>query len=159
MHFEDFYTIIYLMKVCTKCKKGKLLNEFNFRVKKIRLRQYQCIECTRAFVRDHYKRNKEYYLVKARKRNAEKRLEAQNYVRSHLLRHPCVDCGESDVVVLEFDHMGDKLKEVSNLIKGRYPLSQVKEEVEKCEVRCANCHRRKTAREFGWFKNLDKMSP
>ena len=159
MHFEDYCTIIYVMKVCTKCKKEKSLDEFNFRVKKIELRQYQCRECTRAFIRSHYKRNKDYYLAKARKRNTEKRIEAHSYVRNYLLRHPCVDCGESDTIVLEFDHRGDKLKEVANLIRGRYPLLQVKEEIEKCDVRCANCHRRKTAKDFGWLKNIDKMSP
>ena len=147
------------MKICTKCKKEKLIDQFNFRVKSIGLRQYQCIECTRAFVRSHYERNKDYYLKKARKRNSEKRLEAQNYIRSYLLKHPCADCGETDATVLEFDHHGEKFKEVAELIRGRYTLPTVKEEVEKCDVRCANCHRRKTAKEFGWLKNLKKMSP
>jgi len=144
------------MKVCTKCKKEKALRDFNFRVKKLGLRQYQCLECTRAFVRGHYQRNKEYYLAKARKRNMEKRAEVQNYIRSYLLQHPCIDCGESDTTVLEFDHRGDKLKEISNLVRGRNSLLEIKEEVKKCDIRCANCHRRRTAKVFGWFKNIEK---
>lgn len=146
------------MKVCTKCKKEKLLDQFNFRLKKTGLRQYQCKDCTRAFLRSHYERNREYYLAKARKRNTEKRLEVQGFIKNYLLKHPCVDCGESDIVVLEFDHRGNKSTEVANLIRGRNLLSTVKEEVEKCDVRCSNCHRRKTARDFGWSKNIDKMS-
>lgn len=146
------------MKVCTKCKKQKPLSEFNFKIKKLGLRQYQCVECTRAFVKSHYERNRDYYLRKARKRNTINRSEAQSYIRSYLLQHPCVDCGESDTTVLEFDHRKNKFKEVAELIRGRYPLLKVKEEVEKCDVRCANCHRRKTAREFGWLKNIEKMS-
>jgi hypothetical protein len=31
-------------------------------------------------------------------------------------------------------------------------LNQVKNEIEKCDVRCANCHRRKTAKDFNWYK-------
>ncbi len=146
------------MKVCTKCKKKKSLNEFNFRLKSTGLRQYHCIECTRAFVKDHYERNKEYYLIKARKRNYKKRLEIQQYVKEYFSKNHCVDCGESDPVVLEFDHLSDKIKEVANLIRGRYNLSIVKAEIRKCAVRCANCHRRKTAKEFGWFKGWRKMS-
>jgi hypothetical protein len=48
---------------------------------------------------------------------------------------------------------GIKFKAVSSLMKSRYPLEKIKEEIKKCEVRCANCHRRKTAVEFKWFKN------
>jgi hypothetical protein len=79
-----------------------------------------------------------------------------DFVKQYLLKNPCVDCGESDVTVLEFDHSkqkGIKFKAVSSLMKARYPLEKIKEEIKKCEVRCANCHRRKTAVEFRWFKN------
>jgi hypothetical protein len=30
--------------------------------------------------------------------------------------------------------------------------ARVRAEIEKCDVRCVNCHRRKTARDFGWLK-------
>lgn len=146
------------MKVCTKCKKEKSIYEFNFRLKKIGLRQYQCVECTRAFVGNHYKNNRDYYLAKAKTRNLKKKIEAQRYIRDYLLKHSCVDCGESDMVVLEFDHRENKIKEVANLIRDRRPIVEIKEELEKCDVRCANCHRKKTAQEFGWYRNIDKMS-
>lgn len=145
------------MKICTRCKIKKSLDQFNFRIKRIGLRQYQCIECTRAFVKSHYQRNREYYLAKARKRNLDKRTELKAYIESYLLKHPCVDCGESDAVVLEFDHRRDKYKEIGSLVRDRCQLSKIKEEVKKCDVRCANCHRRKTAREFGWTKDTRKF--
>jgi hypothetical protein len=142
------------MKVCTKCKKEKTIDDFNFKIKKLGRRQYQCKECTRAFIRSHYERNKNYYIIKARKRNEKKRKEAIDYIKNYFLLHPCMDCGESDVAVLEFDHKKDKFKAVASLMRDGYPLPKIKEEIKKCDVRCANCHRRKTAKVRGWLKCL-----
>jgi len=143
------------MERCTKCKKEKLINEFNFKIKALGLRHHQCRECTRLLVKNHYNSNKGYYLKKTHKRNTKLRLEILSYLNSYLLKNPCVDCGESDIIVLEFDHRGKipKFKAVSSLIRLRYPLDKIKEEINKCEVRCANCHRKKTAKDFKWFKN------
>ena len=71
----------------------------------------------------------------------------------YLKKHPCVDCGEKNPIVLEFDHLRDKLIEVSRLVQYT-SINKVQSEIEKCEIRCANCHRRKTAIQFGWYKNL-----
>lgn len=157
MLFEDFGFIINTMKQCTKCKEKKLLGEFNFKVRALGIRQYQCKECTRAFVKSHYKKNKEYYTNKAKKRNVKVKLDVQRYILGYLSKHPCVDCDEADPAVLEFDHREHKLKEVSSLISRRYSLQRIKEEVKKCDIRCANCHRRKTAKDFGWFKNRNAL--
>lgn len=65
------------------------------------------------------------------------------YVLSYLAAHPCVDCGEDDPVVLEFDHVQtDKVASISDLVHKGYKLELIVAEIEKCEVRCANCHRR-----------------
>jgi len=67
------------------------------------------------------------------------------FVCQYLSEHPCADCGESDVCVLEFDHVrGEKHGAISNMVRTGTSLETLKSEVEKCEVRCANCHRRKT---------------
>ncbi|MGH7929584.1 MAG: hypothetical protein ACREQV_17510 [Candidatus Binatia bacterium] len=58
----------------------------------------------------------------------------------HLRTHPRVECGEPDVLVLEFDHLGDKLFSISRGLLDR-PLQAVLDEMAKCEVVCANCHR------------------
>ena len=71
----------------------------------------------------------------------------------YLKKHPCVDCGEKNPIVLEFDHLRDKLIEVSRLVQYT-SINKVQSEIEKCEIRCANCHRRKTAIQFGWYKNF-----
>ncbi len=68
-----------------------------------------------------------------------------------LKEHPCLDCGEDDVVVLEFDHIGDKLFDVSFGLRSRN-WDDVLAEIEKCEVVCANCHRRRTAKTRGFLR-------
>jgi hypothetical protein len=63
------------------------------------------------------------------------------------LAHGCVDCGEKDLQVLDFDHVrGVKTKHVSRLIYRAVSFQALYAEIDKCEVRCANCHRRVTAR-------------
>ncbi len=62
-----------------------------------------------------------------------------------------MDCREKDPIILEFDHISDKIAYISTMYRN-YTLEKVKLEIEKCEIRCANCHRRKTARERGWNK-------
>ena len=142
------------MNECTKCKNKKTLDEFNFKNKKLGIRHRQCRSCTRLLIKDHYSKNREYYLSKTLVRNSAIKSEINIFMRDYLLKNPCIDCGESDITVLEFDHKGEvpKLMAVSSLVRARYSLKKVRDEVDKCEVRCANCHRRKTARDFKWFK-------
>ena len=79
--------------------------------------------------------------------------QARQYVWNYLLKHPCIDCGETDPIVLEFDHTrGKKVDAVSNIVKRGFALTKIDIEIAKCDVRCANCHRRKTSDQLGWFK-------
>ena len=88
------------------------------------------------------------------RRDYEKKFRLRNkFLRMEYLRtHPCVDCGESDPVVLEFDHCGPKRHEISNMLTSQTSWSAIEKEIAKCVVRCANCHRRKTDRERGWIR-------
>jgi hypothetical protein len=57
----------------------------------------------------------------------------------------CADCGEKDPVVLDLDHVrGKKVRAVAMMVGG--PTDKLLDELQKCEPRCANCHRRVTAR-------------
>lgn len=144
------------MKICCRCKKNKAVEEFNFKYKKKKIRQKACKECTRKEIRNHYQKNRDYYLKKALARNNEKREEIRAYIWAYLEKHPCVDCGESDPIVLDFDHKKDKIAAVSTIQKD-HNLKKIEQEINKCTVRCANCHRRKTAKEFNWYKS--KQAP
>jgi hypothetical protein len=102
--------------------------------------------------------NKRWYAanrVKRRKELAAKRREYRKASGELLLEylgaHPCIDCGEKDPIVLEFDHRDRKCKRaaVAKLVGQGMTPAVVLKEIEKCDVRCANCHRRKTYRDMG----------
>jgi hypothetical protein len=74
----------------------------------------------------------------------------QSHILDYLRRHPCVDCGEPDPVVLDFDHVGDKSANIARLVTDVAPIVVIDAEVAQCEVVCANCHRRRTAARGAW---------
>ncbi len=143
------------MKACTKCKQIKPLIEFNIRNARKKIYTSHCKVCTRIEIKKHYLENKEYYIKKARKRNLVLRRDAQRFIWNYLNTKECVDCKEKDVTVLEFDHIADKNMSISKMITYNFSIAQIRNEIKKCQIRCANCHRRKTALQFGWYKNRD----
>lgn len=77
---------------------------------------------------------------RARKRAAKWRLA--QIIKLHT---GCIDCGYAEhAVALQFDHLGDKRMNVSDMIRSDYGWETIKLEIAKCEVRCANCHAIKT---------------
>jgi hypothetical protein len=138
-------------KTCARCKEEK--DEEQFKPKgKNGYRQCYCIPCQSIYRREHYLRNLKRYKSKAVIRSRKRRRVLSKWIFDYLNVHPCVDCGESDPVVLEFDHVkGKKLTTISQMISG-WSLDKIESEIKKCEVRCANCHRRITAKRGGFFK-------
>jgi hypothetical protein len=63
------------------------------------------------------------------------------YILLYLQKHPCEDCGEIDIRTLEFDHRGEKSFTIGDAIWGGISLDLLAAEIDKCAVRCANCHR------------------
>ncbi len=95
--------------------------------------------------------------TKARREVQDRRkISIRRYVFDILRKSVCVDCGESDPIVLDFDHVrGRKKMAVSGLVSRAASLFTINREIKKCEVRCANCHRRKTAKEQKWLKFME----
>lgn len=105
------------------------------------------------YAKQHYKANKEYYLQKADRNRKRLRERNKAFVNEYLESHSCVDCGESDIEVLQFDHIDTRPKKrVSSLVSGGVSTNRIVEEIKKCKVRCANCHLRRTKRQrlAGW---------
>lgn len=86
-------------------------------------------------------------------RNRRANDENKRRLYAYLSSHPCVDCGETDIRCLEFDHVRDnKSYNIATLIKNAASWSAIEAEIAKCEVRCANCHRRKTLERGNWWR-------
>jgi hypothetical protein len=143
-----------MKKICSRC-----LNEYDiedFPPNKARKdgRQSYCYSCKQEYDREYWNKKakeekKKVYDTRKPRMNKNKQL-----IWEYLLTHPCIDCGESDPIVLEFDHKGEieKTHNISNM--SSWSWNKILEEISKCDVRCANCHRRKTAKQFDWFKYI-----
>lgn len=138
------------------CKKLKPVTEFSRRGCG---HQPLCKECNREYQRGHYQRNAATYRARAAETRRTAKLLARRWIWDYLTSHPCMDCGESDPVVLDFDHRDprSKLSDVSKLVSQGRKLALIEAEVAKCDVRCANCHRRRTALQYG-FTSKDPLT-
>ena len=143
------------LRHCSRCDLWKPIEDFPLKDQRRRTRRSYCRDCCRTYGREHYQLNRAAYLWKARKRRLRYRQACQLYAYDYLIAHPCVDCGESDPVVLDFDHIDPATKsgEVGWFIR-RQDLAGLTAEIAKCVVRCANDHRRKTARDLGYARWL-----
>ena len=157
----DWEGAVMAKKKCTGCGVKKTETEFFWRSKAKGIRQARCKDCYRAWraenYADHYERYRDEYKVRAKKRNARVRTENMQKSVAYLKTHPCVSCGESDFVVLDFDHrdQSKKTASVSRMRQDVYSWERIKAEIAKCDVLCANCHRRRTAKQLGWYKHVE----
>lgn len=134
-------------KRCDNCGEIKSLAEFNRNRTKTDGLQTQCRACSNIESRRYYEADKKAHLARVTKNKRERKIENRSRVVAYLACHPCVDCGEADIVVLEFDHVrGEKTTDVSRMISKGYVWKTIAAEIEKCDVRCANCHRRRTVK-------------
>lgn len=134
---------------CSRCKETKDESQFGWKSSAKAERQGYCKECGKKYHREWYHRNHAKALEGSKR--SDKNIFVRNgaFVKVYLESHPCIDCGERDIEVLDFDHVrGIKKENIAYMIR-KYSLEMLKDEIGKCEVRCANCHRRKTARERG----------
>lgn len=144
-----------MVKTCTKCKMEKSTDEFPWKKRSEGKRAGICKVCQREYGVKHYNKNKEYYLDKNKRNNPIILERNKRFVQKYLEGNPCVDCGEADIEVLQFDHIemvGSKSLRVSSYMG--HSLETLKKEIEKCEVRCGNCHIRRTRKQMGWFRTL-----
>lgn len=140
-------------RVCTGCKEEKLLEvDFPFR-KDQGFYSRRCRVCTRKLQNLCYNRKREKYRKRIVSHFKKRQEEYINTLLLFLREHPCAVCGERDPIVLEFHHVDASTKRcaVSNMIcSGKFSWNSIQAEMGKCQVLCANCHRRKTAIKFKW---------
>jgi hypothetical protein len=129
-------------KKCCDCKKRKNIEEFAKKGKKKDgsiARNSYCGPCESKRRKMYYKKNQEIVLNRVHKRRDKLAYELQ-YLKSKL---KCQECGESDPRCLDFHHIDPttKTNQVPELWH-KATKQDAQKEMEKCEVLCANCHRK-----------------
>jgi hypothetical protein len=107
--------------------------------------QYRCRRCCREYFRDRG----DLHRAQSGAALVARRIRAKRHLLAYLLNHPCSDCGESDPVVLEFDHLAHKRMGLAELAHLGATPARLDEEIALCEVVCACCHRRRTSERRG----------
>jgi len=78
-------------------------------------------------------------------RTRDMRSSNRKYIQDYKQSHPCVDCGEDyPYWMKDFDHLENKKFNISRFSRQSWSLDDVKKEISKCDVVCANCHRNRT---------------
>lgn len=130
--------------LCTRCREMKPAQAFPRHRRGQADLQSWCRDCFAALNALYYSQNREREIARIQRNKAHAQKVARDLVDAYLATHPCVDCGESDHVVLEFDHIGEKRMEISLMVAAGASRCVIEAEIAKCEVRCGNDHRRKT---------------
>jgi hypothetical protein len=122
-------------QICNGCGRILLASDFH-------RGQSRCKECRQDYIR----RRGDIHRRQTRDARDKRRAAARAYLVKLLEMGTCADCGLADPAVLEFDHIGPKRMEVGKLVREGNRLAHIKVEIANCELVCANCHRRRTAR-------------
>lgn len=141
------------MKKCSKCLEEKDFSEFHFKNKTKDKLQSHCKCCQKLQSYNQYRKD----VTKSKSRmklNAQRNFEETvKYIVSLLQDTCCKICGEQDILVLEFHHKDPLTKKYNVcMMIGKHTLLAVKREIAKCEVLCANCHRKETHRQNNSYK-------
>lgn len=127
------------LKRCSRCKKTRSLSEFNRDSSRKDGLQHRCKGCHAQLSSSHYHRNKSDYL----KRQSAKKEGNYHLIRS-LKSKPCADCEiEYAPWMMQFDHTSNDKRIKISAMRG-YGEKAIRDEAEKCDVVCANCHAHRT---------------
>ena len=143
-----------MKKICPGCGEERDTDrDFSWKNRTKGMRQSWCKFCLAEANSMHYQNNKRVYLDRARTRNTRVNDENKQRLYAYLSEHPCVDCGNSNIRCLEFDHVrGNKSASITRMLNTAVTWSAIEAEIAKCEVRCANCHRIKTLERGKWWR-------
>tara|TARA_R100000781_G_scaffold14941_2_gene12303 strand:+ start:1617 stop:2096 length:480 start_codon:yes stop_codon:yes gene_type:complete len=146
------------IKKCSYCEKYYKMSDFSWKLKRLNKRSNKCRQCTNEYSRKHYIKYKHKYKKRVKVNTEKYKKERRDLVYEFKLSNPCASCGESNPIVLEFHHLDPKEKrnDVSNMASHGYSAKSIEKEIEKCIILCANCHRKKTAKQQNWHSHKRK---
>lgn len=94
----------------------------------------------REYRRNWYSKNK----ASEKKHVSRRKKEIGEWFNKYRETLSCSACGENHPATLDFHHKDKSSKDfaINILVHNGYSLSRIKKEMEKCQVVCANCHRK-----------------
>jgi hypothetical protein len=141
-----------MQKQCCSCKEIKETSEFNKNKYKKDGLQTQCRECSHKKFRDYYHKNLERQKTITIARSKRNKTLTKEKIFKLLANSACAKCGEKDPLVLEFNHLGNKEKDISLMVAHNLSWARIEKEISKCEVLCANCHKRYTHQQQNTYR-------
>ncbi len=148
------------MRICSKCSEVKTESEYFVKDSRQNRLHAQCKACYTAQratnYKEHYEKYRPIYLARAKARRAQLRTIYRTNMLEYLSDKFCVICRENDIRVLEFDHLNpsEKLFSISQAVRLNRSWQDVELEIKKCRILCSNCHKKHTAKQIGWYKNI-----
>ena len=143
------------MKVCTLCGKTRKISSFHKRSRAKDGLSARCKFCISENMALRYKSDEARRLSIANRRHMAKS-KARSFVLDYLKVNPCTDCGYTNPIALEFDHViGTKRADVSAMVSDALSVEAIAAEIQKCQVVCANCHRIRTNARANWYRHVD----
>jgi len=140
------------MKNCFNCNQIKPFTEFNKNSSKKDGLQARCRECQKSYFKQYYDQSNTVK-VTVKNRVKQRRLSNKKALMEHLSDKSCMDCSVDNILVLEFDHLRDKRKSISALVHEGASWQTILDEIAKCDIVCANCHRIRTYERSNSFRN------
>lgn len=142
------------MRKCNHCGEIKTEDSFAWKIKRDGLRQSRCRACQHKYGQRWYRVNRKKHIKRCVELRERAKQRIREFVFSHKSDHPCAYCGESDPIVLELHHRDGETKEfnIGEAVQKGLAVSKVKIEMVKCDSVCCNCHRRITAKKYGWWQ-------
>jgi len=127
-------------KICTKCGKRKKLANFHRRAKASDGRRPECAKCGCLQSVSYYSRHQKARISATQDR----RRAALDWIRELRETSGCTICDESDPACLDYHHRNPKNKHLSiaEMVRQGYSRERILKEIRKCDVVCANCHRK-----------------
>jgi hypothetical protein len=145
------------MKICSKCKIEKTTDLFMKRAKSSDGLGVWCKPCLKVYEQERIAQDKDAFYTRKITNRDKILLRNQALLIEYFSTHPCIDCGNTDFRVLQFDHRDAALKQFNIADKLANSWEFIYAEILKCDVRCANCHTIRTSIQFGtWRSKITK---